>query len=153
MPLGENSAIKDLDYVESDLSGFMSDDDEDLFEAASDTLVESSPLSEDDRRVGITSSGSTPRKKPQLPDSSGYVPAELYAGNVHPPSYYQQKIKDCDEVRFKRKQYARKTTRALDRILEVWKLYVPVRDYSLVSQCSWEPTGTAAISRSRGGRQ
>lgn len=125
MAVDNDSSGSDPDYVESDPSEFSSGEDEDLCEAASDTVVESSPLVEDDEGDGAVWLASSQKKGPQLPGNPGCVPATLYGGNVHPPSYYQQKIKDCDEVRFKRKQYARKTTRALNRILEVWKQYVP----------------------------
>lgn len=151
--LVEDSASSDLDYMDFDPSELTSDEDDDLCGATSDTAVESSPLSEDELREKTPTQGPTPRKKTQLSASSGYAPAKLYAGNVHPPSYYQQKIKDCDEARFKRKQYARKTRRALDRILRVWKLYVRVHNNLLGVQCSSQFIGTAAICRSHGGRQ
>lgn len=59
----------------------------------------------------------------QAQDSLGFVAPTLYDGNIYPPSYYKQKGKTTNIIRFQKRKYAPKTVCTLDRILEVWCQY------------------------------
>lgn len=61
------------------------------------------------------------QQDPNTARPAGDVVPALYDGNLYPPTYYQQKVKDCNEVRFLKKKYALKTTKSLEKVLSIWK--------------------------------
>lgn len=48
---------------------------------------------------------------------------QLFGGNVHPPEYYRQAVKEFNETAFNSEDYSKGSTKLLDTVEQQWNWY------------------------------